>query len=374
MPEESLAPGPFTLPPEIIPLAMGIGFGMPLLASLLPLWHGTRIPVRETFFAYGIHTAFEQKRASHVRKRLDLTWPPQTVWYGLRSLFRKCWRAALMLFTLTLTGMGFLVVQTITTSINDSVSSVYTHLDADVEVDVGEGSFISLGAQLQALHNVARIERYGVGGRVARDLHDSVKQHTFALTLLIGAGKKYLERDTSQARLYFTEAEELADQIRQELTTIIQELRPLALTEKGLATALQEYSRQWSRRTGIAASVSIQKMPSLPPKQEETVFRVIQEALTNVARHSKASKISVHLSWQTKQVCLLVHNNGQGFDILQATGKGLGLTIMRERIEASQGTIYISSTNEGTRIEACLPCANDERQWAGTHREAMIDE
>ena len=76
--------------------------------------------------------------------------------------------------------------------------------------------------------------------RMARDLHDSVKQHTFGMALLMGAEKKYLEKDPTQARLYLTEAEELADQTRQELTVIIQELRPRARMEKGLATALRE--------------------------------------------------------------------------------------------------------------------------------------
>lgn len=159
-----LALGPFTLPPEILPLAIGTGLGVPLLASLLPLWNGTRISVREALSAYGIHAAGTQQRSTPDRKRTRLSWPSQTAWYGLRSLFRKRWRAALMLFTLSLTGISLLVVQTIATSLNNSVSSVYTHLDADIEVDVGDGSFGPLRTQLQDLPNVGRIERYGVGG------------------------------------------------------------------------------------------------------------------------------------------------------------------------------------------------------------------
>ncbi|HEY0753190.1 MAG TPA: sensor histidine kinase [Ktedonobacteraceae bacterium] len=192
--------------------------------------------------------------------------------------------------------------------------------------------------------------------RMARNLHDSVKQQTFGMTLLIGAGKKYLERDPARACLYLTEAEALATQTRQELTALIQELRPLALTEKGFTTVLQEYSVQWSRHTGIVVETSLQETSSLSPEQEENVFRVAQEALTNVVRHSKANRVSVRLLQETEQVCLIIRDNGQGFDVVKAIGKGLGLTTMRERIEAYQGTVSISSTNEGTIVEIRIPC------------------
>jgi signal transduction histidine kinase len=210
--------------------------------------------------------------------------------------------------------------------------------------------------------------------RMARDLHDSVKQHTFGMTLLIGAGKKYLERDPAQACLYLTEAEALADQTRQELTAIIQELRPLALTEKGLATLLREYSSQWSWRTGIEVSISVQEISSLPPEQEENVFRVTQEALTNVERHSKAGKVSVRLFQETAHVCLSIGDNGQGFDVMKAADKGLGLASMRERIEASQGAMRVSSTNEGTRVEARLPCREDNHPSGSSTRKGRICE
>jgi NarL family two-component system sensor histidine kinase LiaS len=210
--------------------------------------------------------------------------------------------------------------------------------------------------------------------RVARDLHDAVKQQTFALTLLIGAGKKYLGRDPAQAHRYLTEAEELADQTRQELTTIIRELRPLALAEKGLATVLRQYLSQWSRRTGITASVSVKDISSLPPEQGEQLFRVTQEALTNVARHSQADRVSVRLWRETEQVCLSVGDNGQGFEVMKAAGKGLGLATMRERIESSQGTMRISSTNEGTLVEVHMPSTGEDHPVGSNSNKEMINE
>src|SRR5258707_3507102 len=93
--------------------------------------------------------------------------------------------------------------------------------------------------------------------RVARDLHDSVKQQTFAVTLLIGAAKKALDKDPSVARTYLAEAEELSDQTRQELTVIIHEMRPLALLDRRLIVVLHEYFQRWAPPKAIGADVQI---------------------------------------------------------------------------------------------------------------------
>lgn len=274
--------------------------------------------------------------------------------------------AFLLLASLLGTLMGLLISRTLTRRLRQITRVAALWSKGQFQVAIPDRSPDELGQLAHDLNQMARqvqillrtrqqLTLLEERQRVARDLHDSVKQHTFALALLIGAGKKYLERDTAQVRLYLTEAEELAEQTRQELTTIIQELRPLALTEKGLATVLREYAHQWSRRTGIATSIFVQETPSLPPEQEEQVLRVMQEALSNVTRHSKASQVSVRLWWEPEQVCLLVHDNGRGFDMVRATGKGLGLITMRERIEACQGTLRISSTKEGTMVEARVP-------------------
>ena len=278
---------------------------------------------------------------------------------------------------------GIVTAHRITRRLQRITAAVHGWSRGNFQVAVNDASPDELGQLVQDLNQMAQQvqtlleERQQFAlleerQRVARDLHDSVKQQTFALTLLIGAGKKYLERDPSQAHRYLTEAEELADQTRQELTTIIQELRPLALAEKGPATLLREYLSQWSRRTGITASVSVQDISPLPPEQGENLFRVAQEALTNVARHSKADRVSVRLWQETKQVCLMVGDNGQGFEVMKAAGKGLGLATMRERIETYQGTVCISSTNEGTMVEVRLPCTGDDHPAGSNSNKEMI--
>jgi len=288
-----------------------------------------------------------------------------------------------LLISVISTLFGIVTARRITHRLQHITAAVHGWSRGNFQVAVTDASPDELGQLVQDLNSMAhqvqtlleerqQLVLLAERQRVARDLHDAVKQQTFALTLLIGAGKKYLERDPSRAQRYLTEAEELADQTRRELTTIIQELRPLALTEKGLADVLRDYLSQWSRRTGITASVSAQDISALSPEQEEQLLRVAQEALTNVARHSKADQVSVRLWRETEQVCLMVHDNGQGFEVRKAAGPGLGLATMRERTESAQGTLWISSTNEGTTVEVRLPCAKSDQPASSNSNEAMM--
>jgi signal transduction histidine kinase len=190
--------------------------------------------------------------------------------------------------------------------------------------------------------------------RLARELHDSVKQHMFTSALLVRAARKLFLRDPEGAQQHLVEAEELSEQVQQELSAAIQALRPASLVEKDLATVLQDYARDWSQRVGIEVDIQIQAEHSTPPQVEEALLRVVQEALANVIRHSGASEVKIQLTWTEEEISLSVCDTGQGFDT-RTTGKGLGLTSMRERVEALQGTLAISSSIEGTTVEAHVP-------------------
>jgi ABC-type antimicrobial peptide transport system permease subunit len=174
-----LALGPFAVQPQTILVGLLVGFGVPLLAALVPLWNGTRITVREALSAYGVRGGREQttghrppttesrgaRSSSMLPFHISRFTPSQTAKLGLRGLFRKPWRVALTLLTLTMAGTCFLVVSTVAASVNSTVGAAYAHLDADVEVDAGpQSSYRDLSAQLLALPNVSRLERYGLSG------------------------------------------------------------------------------------------------------------------------------------------------------------------------------------------------------------------
>lgn len=193
--------------------------------------------------------------------------------------------------------------------------------------------------------------------RLARELHDSVKQHVFANALLVRAARKLFERDPAKAQAALVEAEELAHQAQSELVALIQALRPATLADKGLAAAIQELAEDWSRRMGIAVQVRAQGERTTPIAIEEALFRITQEALTNVARHSEAHQVTLQLVWLDEQILLTIADDGKGFEVAQAEGKGLGLGHMRERIAALGGRIEIASSGNGTEIEVSVPLA-----------------
>lgn len=156
-----LALGPLIVTPQLIALSLALGFGVPLGASLWPLWNGTRITVRAALAAYGINKG--KGTSALARIGGHLTWISQTTWLGLRSLFRKRASASLTLLMLTVAGASFLTVQTAAGSVNETVGSAWTHIHADVEVYADE-SYSQARAQLGALPNVSRMERFGIAG------------------------------------------------------------------------------------------------------------------------------------------------------------------------------------------------------------------
>ncbi len=191
--------------------------------------------------------------------------------------------------------------------------------------------------------------------RLARDLHDSIKQNVFAIALLVGAGRTHLPPDMLPAQTYLADAEGLADETRQELTALVRALRPARLDDKGLTIVLRDAAEQWSRRMGIAVALQVYGERVIALDSEEALFRVAQEALANIARHSEAAHVTIQLAWDGAQVRLTITDDGVGFDVAHANGRGVGLASMCERMAAHNGTLTISSVAGATTVEATIP-------------------
>jgi NarL family two-component system sensor histidine kinase LiaS len=219
----------------------------------------------------------------------------------------------------------------------------------------------SMAAEIEALlHERQDLAVVEERNRLARDLHDAVKQQVFATAMQLAAARSLLERspgDVEAAATHVVEAEALTRQAQQELTALIRELRPVALADRGLVGALEAYLTDWARQTGIAASVRPQGEQTTPIEVEQALFRVAQEALANVARHSHAARVDVRVVWERDRlISLTIHDDGHGFDVDRADGKGTGLWSMRQRIAAVGGTLgIVSSSAAGTRIEVQVP-------------------
>jgi NarL family two-component system sensor histidine kinase LiaS len=206
---------------------------------------------------------------------------------------------------------------------------------------------------LKAKQEFATIEERN---RLARDLHDSVKQQVFATVMQIGAARAMVDEDPEAVVERLNEAEHLARQAQDELAIIIRELRPVSLQEKGLLQAIKEYIDSWSRINDITAEIRSRGEYSLHLEIEQTLFRITQEALSNIAKHSEATHVKAQLVVEHGEISLEISDNGKGFDVSAAEGNGMGLRSMRERMEALGGSLHLESTlGQGTNLIARLP-------------------
>ncbi len=286
--------------------------------------------------------------------------------------------ALLLILVVSVIGtlVGMLTARRITRRLQRITSAAHAWSTGDFQIHVSDRSPDELGQLAQDLNRMAlqvqhllttrqQLASLEERQRVARDLHDSVKQQAFALTLLIGAAQSRLPDDIASAQGSLNKAGDLADQIRQELTAVLQQLRPVALVGQGLQAALRDSIGQWSQQTGVACEFQVAEAPEMPvldPEIEEALFRVVQEALANAARHSQASQVWVQLEQGTEQVRLSISDNGKGFAVEQAAGSGHGLANMCDRVEVCGGTLHISSTPGETVVTGCIPFAQETPQ------------
>ncbi len=198
--------------------------------------------------------------------------------------------------------------------------------------------------------------------RLARDLHDSLGQTLTAVKMNLS----YLGRDTSnldeRGRNAVTESRELVDNSLKEVRTLSHLLHPPMLDEVGLVPAIRWYVNGFSQRSSIQVELDLPgDLPRLPTELETAVFRVVQESLTNVHRHSGSATATVRLGTEANQLHLFVIDAGRGITPEQLSSRqdnvtlGVGLLGMRERLRQLRGELEISSGNQGTSIHVIIP-------------------
>ncbi len=145
---------------------------------------------------------------------------------------------------------------------------------------------------------------------------------------------------------------------------LLNELRPAGLDERGLVPALTDYVATFEEREGVTVQWHTPAEVSLPLAQEQALFRVAQEALTNVARHADATRVTVELEATPEAVVLQVADDGKGFDPgSNQSGPTMGLQGMRERLAALGGELTVDAApGRGTRLVASLPHPAEHRQ------------
>jgi signal transduction histidine kinase len=201
--------------------------------------------------------------------------------------------------------------------------------------------------------------------RLSRRLHDQMGQHLAALTI----GLKGLEPapgTAPEASARLDDLRALVDRIDQEVRRIALDLRPAVLDDLGVNDALQSCVQEWSERSGVKAdfqSVGLADGP-LSAAVETTLYRVVQETLTNVLKHARANRVSVVAEQRAGEVRLIVEDDGAGFDgeVVRARPdrreRGLGLIGIREGVALLGGTVTIESEpSHGTAVFVRIPLA-----------------
>ena len=296
-----------------------------------------------------------------------ITYPPPGSLVQTLSLIG----VSIILFTLAAglvgTVFGFFTARGLTGRLRRVSSAANSWSKGDFSAYIQDSSSDELGQLSQQLNRMAEqlqqllqtkedLATLEERNRLARDLHDSVKQQVFATTMQIGAAKAVLDQDADKTRKHMDQAEQLSRQAQSELGVLLRELRPVSLNEAGLLSALEAYANDWSQQNAVELELIASDIPVIPEEIEQALFRVTQEALANISRHSQATHVNIGFSVNKSEILLAINDDGIGFDLLEASDMGMGLTSMRERMLSVGGQLAIDSQpGKGTRITASCP-------------------
>ncbi len=201
--------------------------------------------------------------------------------------------------------------------------------------------------------------------RLARELHDSLTQSLYSLTLFAEAGSELIDTQQLEAAKHnFIRMGETVQQALKEMRLLVHQLRPLDLEQEGLVGALRRRLNAVEGRVNIRGRLVVEEPLELPASVEESLYRIAQEALNNALKYAAATSVTVHLQAIDEQVVLEVVDNGIGFvpQAINDTG-GIGLVSMRERAEKLAGSLAIhSQPGEGTRIKVTLKTAQQAQE------------
>ncbi len=188
--------------------------------------------------------------------------------------------------------------------------------------------------------------------RIARDLHDSVKQQVFGLAMQISTASALVEKNPESAKNYLHESENLIKEIQAELVDMIHEFSLPVKESDAFKQKIENFVSDWSRQNVIKAEVLIDENLSVSKNSAQTLYRITQETVSNIARHSEATTVKISLKTVGKTLKMTISDNGCGFDV-DKVKRGFGLQSIRERAEnLPKGWLEIvSEINVGTTLE-----------------------
>jgi signal transduction histidine kinase len=210
--------------------------------------------------------------------------------------------------------------------------------------------------------------------RLGRELHDSLAQSVLAANLNLAQAARSLTSADERARHALAEARRVLVEMSREIRTLSYLLHPPLLDQLGLVSAIKEYAEGFSERSGIELNLEIQPgFARLPQEAETALFRIVQESLTNIQRHSGTQTARIHLHGDSACVNLEVIDCGHGMDkkVIErgngtGTRLGVGILGMRERMTQLGGKLEIESSSSGTTVRVSIPLRSEVSD-AGSH-------
>jgi len=211
--------------------------------------------------------------------------------------------------------------------------------------------------------------------RISRELHDVIAQTLTGINVRLAGLKANATVNTKELQRNITRTQQLVEQSVNIVHRFARELRPTVLDDVGLIPALHTFMKSFREETGIHVSLSaFAAVEHVNGEKRTVLYRVVQEALTNVARHARASRVEVRIQKLDDAVCIKIEDDGKGFPaerVLRSKKQiRLGLLGMRERVEMVNGNFTVESTpGKGTTIQAQIPLADGRaRGKAGIRR------
>jgi len=254
--------------------------------------------------------------------------------------------------------LGFVVATSLqlAKSMLDTEQQLRTY-QSSLEDMVAERTAALERAQAELIEQAATQAAVTERARLSRDLHDAVTQLLFAASLVAQSLPRLVERDPQQAQRSSTELVRLTRGALAEMRTLLRELRPHTIVESDLTALITQLVDGLGARQDLATHITVKLDQPVPPEVHIAVYRIAQEALSNVAKHASASAISVELSGDGRQVEMHIVDDGSGFDpSAHVPRRGIGIGVMAERAAEIGAALTVDSAEErGTHVSLCWP-------------------
>ena len=204
---------------------------------------------------------------------------------------------------------------------------------------------------------------------IARDLHDSTGQDLVALATMLGQLRASIPSLERKSRRLVSECKKLADRCIRDVRTLSYVLHPPVLDAAGLGDAIRDYVSGFTKRSGIHVELELSpRVGRMPQDVELALFRVVQEALTNIQRHSGSQRAKIRID-RSSDLTLEISDRGHGTSVSRQRRKeeprlgiGVGVPSMQERVNLIGGRFEIASTSHGTTVRVAIPLGENERE------------